>query len=168
MKFRVCSWLKKSMFNSIRTKLTLWYLAILALVIVAFAASTYILIVRTLDKNLDIKLAEMAENFKVAVNAEQHDEDEKPSPEQTIQEAINEFRFQDIKFAVFSNDGKLIATTIEDEFPNPKPENSFSTIKTKGEIFRVFTNQLNVGQNQYKLFVYGSLRDQFRIKKSII
>ena len=152
------------MFNSIRTKLTLWYLAILALVIVAFAVSTYFLIVRTLDKNLDLRLAEMAENFQVAVNSEQSDEDEKTTPEQIISEAMNEFHYQDFKFAVFTNDGKLIATTIEGDFTNPKSENSFSTIKSKDEIFRVFTNQLNVGQNQYKLFVYGNLRDLFRIK----
>ncbi len=152
------------MFNSIRTKLTLWYLAILAFVIVAFAGSTYFLIVRTLDKNMDMRLAELAENFKVAVNSEQSDEDEKPSPEQTISEAVNEFRFQDFKFSVVSTDGKLIASTAENELKIPDSSDTFSTIHSNKEVFRVFSNQLNIGQKQFKLFVHGNLHEQNELK----
>ena len=155
------------MFNSIRTKLTLWYLAILALVIVAFAVSTYFLIVRTLDKNTEMRLAEMAENFKVAVNSEQSDEDDKPTPEQTISEAMNEFHYQDFKFAVFSNNEKLVATTAENELPTPNFNDSFSTVQSKNENFRVFSKQLNVGQNQFKLCVYGNLKDQLKLKNRL-
>ena len=155
------------MFNSIRTKLTLWYLAILALVIVAFAVSTYFLIVRTLDKNTEMRLAEMAENFKVAVNSEQSDEDDKPTPEQTISEAMNEFHYQDFKFAVFSNNEKLVATTAESELPTPNFNDSFSTVQSKNENFRVFSKQLNVGQNQFKLCVYGNLKDQLKLKNRL-
>jgi two-component system, OmpR family, sensor kinase len=141
------------MFNSIRTKLTLWYLAILALVIVAFAVSTYVLIVRTLDKNMNMRLAELAENFTVAVNSEQTDEEEKPTPEQTISEAMNEFNFQDFKFSVYSNDGKLIASTVENKSNIANPHH-----------FRTFSQPLKVANDQFQLFVYGNLHEQNELK----
>ena len=152
------------MLNSIRTKLTLWYLAVLALVIVAFAVSTYFLLVRTLEKNTDMRLTEIAENIQTTIDFEQSDNDENFTSEQIITEEMNDFRFQDFKLAVFSNDGKLVATTVEGEFPTLNSEDLFSTIQFKNESFRVHSKPLKVHQNQYKLFVYGNLKNQNELK----
>ena len=113
---------------------------------------------------MDTRLAEMAENFMATVNSEQSDEDEKPPPEQTISEVMNEFHYQDFKLVVFEHNGKLIATTAESELPTSTPDDSISTIQSNKESFRVYSNQLNIGQNQFKLYVYGNLKDQIELK----
>ncbi len=41
------------MFRSIRTRLTLWYLGILTLILVVFASGVYVILQRTLSENLD-------------------------------------------------------------------------------------------------------------------
>lgn len=56
--------------DSIRLRLTLWYVGVLALVIIAFAGVTYFLVVETLNRRNDENLAEMARNFKAAVNSD--------------------------------------------------------------------------------------------------
>jgi len=41
------------MLNSVRIRLTLWYVGVLALVLVAFSAGVYALLARSLDERLD-------------------------------------------------------------------------------------------------------------------
>jgi two-component system, OmpR family, sensor kinase len=152
------------MFKTIRTKLTLWYSGVLALVIIVFAVSTYFLLVRTLDKNADVQLVEMAENFKVTINSEQTDE-AAATPDQVIAEAINEFRFQDFKFSVLDDNGKLIKTTSEDELPQPDLSKTWQTVSRRQEHYRVFADQFKARQNQYKLLVYEDLRQPNNLKE---
>ena len=55
------------MFDSIRIRLTIWYLTVLALVMIAFAALAYFSIQRVLARETDNNLVEMAENFTAEV-----------------------------------------------------------------------------------------------------
>ncbi|MBA2340823.1 MAG: sensor histidine kinase, partial [Pyrinomonadaceae bacterium] len=51
------------MFDSVRARLTLWYTGVLALVLVAFAVTSYFFLDHTLDQRTDNSLAEMARAF---------------------------------------------------------------------------------------------------------
>ncbi len=154
------------MLDSIRTRLTLWYVGILALVIIAFAGLTYFLVVRVLAQATDENLAEMARNFKVSLEAEQSDELEKTSIEKNMIEAVSESRFRDYDFAVYAESGRLIASTIPDanfdaNFVKTNASSaSYSTITIGSDNFRVFRLPLEFGAAKYQLFILHSLDDQ--------
>ncbi len=149
------------MFDSVRTRLTLWYVAILALVIIVFAVLTYFFTVRVLNRDLNSRLEEMSRNFKGALEAEQSDEEENRQSDQIISEMLNEFSFRDYQFAVFAKDGRLIASTINFALP-AGVENSppLSNAKIEHETFRVYASTLESGQIQYRLLIFHSLKEQ--------
>ena len=61
------------MFNSIRIRLTFWYLSILALIIIAFAFGTYFLIERNLNQRAKQNLAEIARSVEADLRKEEAD-----------------------------------------------------------------------------------------------
>jgi heavy metal sensor kinase len=157
------------MFDSVRTRLTLWYVGVLALVIIAFALLTYLFTVRVLNQDINTRLEEMSRNFTIALKAEESDEDEDRDTEQIIIETVNEFRFRDYHFAVFVNGGRLIASTadfrIEENGGNQTP--AFRDLRNKNERFRLYDSPLEIRQNQYRLFVYHSLREQLTFENRL-
>ena len=149
------------MFDSVRTRLTLWYLAILALVIIFFAVLTYFFTVRVLNRDLNSRLEEMSRNLKVALDAEQADEEENRQSDQTISETLNEFSFRDYQFAVYASDGRLIASNVKLLLPDGIENSSpLSDVKIERETFRVYASPLESGQNQYRLLIFYSLKEQ--------
>src|SRR5215203_180904 len=119
------------MLDSVRTRLTLWYVGALALVIIVFAALIFILTDRVLNRDLNSRLEEMARNFKFSFDAEQAEEiDKKTPPDEIIRVTLNEFKFRDYQFAVFAADGRLIDSTADFSLP-PQPENlsTFSDVE---------------------------------------
>ncbi|MEP6901666.1 MAG: ATP-binding protein [Actinomycetota bacterium] len=149
------------MFDSVRTRLTLWYVAILALVIIVFALLTYFFTVRVLNRDLDSRLEEMSRNFKVALEAEQGDEEENRQSEQIISETLNEFGFRDYQFAVFAGDSRLIASTVNFTLPKGvENSSSLSDREIERETFRIYVSPLEIGQNHYRLLIFHSLKEQ--------
>ncbi len=97
--------------------------------------------VRVLRSETDTNLAEMANNFVVAVNAEQSDEDKQPQTAENIAETLDAFRFRDYQFAVMSADGKLIGKTTEFDLPSAIQNSAidqFADRSINNEWFRVF------------------------------
>ncbi|MEZ5424965.1 MAG: ATP-binding protein [Pyrinomonadaceae bacterium] len=131
------------MFNSIRIKLTLWYLGVLAVIIVAFAVTTYFLIERSLDRTTDKNLSEMAQTVEDELLQEEKDlaeeirqmgkatdddgragedadereeEPEKlPTIEEAIREEITDLKFKGYRFTVFDRTGTEVVSTVGDE-----------------------------------------------------
>lgn len=154
------------MFDSIRTRLTLWNVAASALILIAFAALTYFLVWRTLSRETDATLAEMARNFKTALDAEQSDEPEKSSIENDIGEIVNESRFRDYIYLVSDENSRLISSTAPGEqaaaiLALKKDADAYNTLNTSRENFRVYQLRLDssAGEN-YDLFVARSLDDR--------
>jgi len=157
------------MFDSLRTRLTLWYVGVLALVIIAFALLTYFFSVRVLNQDINMRLEEMARNFNIALKAEEEDEEEERYSEQIIIETVNEFRFRDYDFAVYSNEGRLIASTLDFKVPE-KAENqapAFRDLVTENGKSRVFDSIFETGQNRYHLLVFHSLREQITFENRL-
>ncbi len=155
------------MLNSVRAKLTVWYVGVLALVLIAFAALTYFLVVRVLADTADENLAEMARNFKTALAAEHSDEPEKSSFENDVREAIDESRFHDYVFAVYAaDDNRRIASTNDNAdfdaalLKAAAAAQSYSLINIGNNSFRVHDVPLESGAGKYRLFVLYSLKDQ--------
>lgn len=157
------------MFDSVRTRLTFWYVGVLALVIVAFALLTYLFTVRVLNQDINTRLEEMSRNFTIALKAEESDEEEDRDSEQIIIETVNEFRFRDYHFAVFAGDGRLIASTvefkIEENSRNQTP--AFRDLTNKSEQFRLYDSPLEIRQNQCRLLVFHSLSEQITFENRL-
>lgn len=156
------------MLDSLRIRLTAWYVGVLALLLIAFAALTYFLVVRVLDKQTDENLESMTRNFQTAVEAEKADDEAAHSAAEDIRGAINESHFRDYNFAVYDEQRRLIAATFSDdnlnaallELNNPAP--NFTTIKTGRDKLRIHTVPLEYEAEKYRLFVTYSLHDQIK------
>ncbi len=159
------------MFSSIRIKLTLWYVCVLALIIVAFAAVAYSLFVNVLREETDENLFEMANSLGAAIKAEKNDGEKYLPPDNLIKDALSEFRFRDYQFAVFAIDNSLIAKTVEKALPTDLQtgiqQDKFGNLLSEGEPFRVFEFPLQIEKNSYRLYVLHSLEDQIALENRI-
>ncbi|MFM9903227.1 MAG: ATP-binding protein [Pyrinomonadaceae bacterium] len=159
------------MFNSIRIKLTLWYIGVLAVIIIVFALVTYSLFISVLKKETDENLAEIAKTVSASVKGDQSDEEIERTPDELVKDALDEFRFRDYQFAVFTIDDKFVSKTSESELPtglaNAIDEGGLGNINIDGQPFRVFMLPFQVEEHKYKLYVFHSLSDQIAIQERI-
>jgi heavy metal sensor kinase len=156
------------MFNSIRTKLTLWYTAVLTVIIIGFAALTYSILVNALDRDMNIRLTEMARNFNIALKAEQEDEENDSNHLDALSETISEMRFRDYYFLVRLDSGEGIATTFENyPFLPSDWKAPFFDVTYGSENYRGHTSTFELGGNEYRLLVFHSLKEQDTLKQRI-
>jgi heavy metal sensor kinase len=101
------------MIDSIRTRLTLWYVVVLAAVLVAFSAATYGLLSRGLHERLDETLAALVD---VAVVSLTHDADEGQSVADAAESTVRELSNQLQAVAIYSADlSPLAVRQVEDD-----------------------------------------------------
>jgi len=159
------------MFSSIRVKFTIWYICVLALIVGAFALVTYSFFVRILKEETDENLAEMARTLSAAVEGEQSDGEIPESPDELVKEALDEFRFRDYQFAIFTDADTLVSKTTEKEFPADLEkgidQEGFGNVVLKAEPFRVFLLHFRVGQHNFKLYTFHSLEDALALEARI-
>ena len=157
------------MFRSIRTKLTLWYVIVLALVVITFSAMTYFVLVNELNKDTDERLIEMSRNFGIALMAEQEDEKGGAVSEKAISEAVNEMRFRDYQFLISTSDHRVIASTFEVGVDAKCliVEDKFRVCEIGGDSFRVYESLLENGPRQYRLLAFHSLREQIALQQRV-
>ncbi len=147
------------MFNSIRIRLTLWYLSILALIIIAFAFGTYFLIERNSNQRINENLAEIGGSIEKDLHREETDlvaerlqqkpdaekekkktaepdedkadtaKDEVTTIEGAIVEEVADLRFDDYGFVVLDQNGQQIASNISDE----KLQNELKNLSTDAQ-----------------------------------
>ena len=100
------------MFDSVRVRLTLWYMGVLAFVLVCLSLGTYWLVARTTDRRTFISLAEISDGFLTTLQAEYKDQlKENPGDplRAAAQESVQEFRLRDHRFAVLDSAGNVLA-----------------------------------------------------------
>lgn len=159
------------MLNSIRAKLTLWYIGILAIVFAAFAFATYTLYLRVLQDETKTNITEMANNFVKTVNQLHYERPRGIATETIVKEALDEFSFRDYNFAVFTNDGKLIGKTGDQELPQAIPsavgDGKFVRYGSGDAAFSIMEKNFKIDGKQLHLFVLFSLADQTAIESRI-
>lgn len=159
------------MLSSIRAKLTLWYICILAIVFAAFAIATYTLYLRVLQDETKTNVAEMANNFITTVN-QLHAERPHGTPvENLVKEALEEFSFRDYHFAIFTQDNYLIGKTGDQELPGEIPakigDGKFIQSESGTTSYAILERNFRVEDKPLKLFVLFSLADQAAIESRI-
>ena len=151
------------MFRSIRIKLTLWYICVLALVFAAFAVATYSLFVRVLEDEMRKNISEMADNFVTAVNQDQNEKQRPPTAEAIIEQALFEFNFRDYRFAVVDGNGRLVGKTLDEDLPaalSESVENRFFRASVNNEPFSVLERSFKLDGREFRLFTFFSRSDQ--------
>lgn len=158
------------MFSSIRVKLTLFYICVLAFIVGVFALITYSSFVSVLSQETDENLTEMAQTLTSSIKAEQNDGEVQRKSDEIIKESLDEFRFRDYQFAVFTNDNIFIASTTESSLPSSLAEfdkDKFGNVFINSSAFRTHVLPFQVENHNYKLYVFHSLEDEIALDARI-
>jgi heavy metal sensor kinase len=100
------------MFSSVRARLTLWYMGVLAFVLISFALAGYFFLSYTLNRRTDDALGEMANAFSATLADDEREshvgeadaargEDRSSSPDEVVKEAVSQNQFRDYQLVVF-------------------------------------------------------------------
>lgn len=90
------------MFHSVRARLTLWYTAILALVLIIFSAVSYVLLARAIRAENDASLADTAHEFADAFD---------PADRSHDRDVLLDFRYSDREILVLSPKGEIVVSS---------------------------------------------------------
>src|SRR5215467_7820062 len=101
------------MFSSVRTRLTLWYAAVMTGVLIALAFSTYIILYKNAIRRTDAVAVEQADSFLKTVDAEVHDASGPETLKEALSAAISEHRFRDTLFFVLGESGEILASSVD-------------------------------------------------------
>ncbi|MGZ4809243.1 MAG: hypothetical protein ACXV7D_07920, partial [Thermoanaerobaculia bacterium] len=93
------------MFESVRARLTFWYTAILALVLIIFSGISYALLDQATRGATDNSLADTAHEFAAAFSNEPDDDSGKD------RSVLLDFRYSDRDVMVFSPSGEIVAAS---------------------------------------------------------
>ena len=171
------------MLDSVRSRLTLWYTAVLALVLVILSLITYFIFWRSTVRRTDANLAELSEAFLVTLRAEMEDQTGPDVFKIAAQVAINEHLFRDHFYAITDDTGKIIVSSQDIPAANPEPDSSaagllsshsfqefleaasrsdriFGEIKGNKGGYRGFARHFSVRGRNYTLFIVQSLHAQ--------
>ncbi len=158
------------MFSSIRVKLTLFYVCVLAIIVGAFALISYSSFVSILRQETDENLAQMAQTLAESIKGEQNDAEVQRGPDELINESLDEFRFRDYQFAVITDDNRLVAFTTENKPPVDLASvdiNKFGNVFINDTAFRSHVLPFGIEDHNYKLYVFHSLEDEIALNSRI-
>jgi two-component system OmpR family sensor kinase len=112
--------MKQLMVDSVRTRLTLWYVSILALVLVTFSIGVYTLMSRALYARIDENLRSV---IQITIKSLTHDAQEGQSSVDAAQSTVSELFNAQQALAIFDDSGKLLAeNTSQYDFHARLPE----------------------------------------------
>ncbi len=125
------------MLDSVRVRLTLWYTAVLTLVLIVLSLITYFIFWRSTLQRTDVNLSELSEAFLTTLDAEVKDQSGPDSLKLAGQVAITEHRFRDHVFAIFDESGKIVVSS-QDVPPAAPATGSFAAGALSSHSFQRF------------------------------
>jgi heavy metal sensor kinase len=99
------------MLDSVRVRLTLWYTAVLAVVLVVLSLITYFIFWQSTVQRTDASLAELSNAFLTTLDAEINDQTGPDALKLAGMVAITEHRFRDHVFAIFDAKRNLVVSS---------------------------------------------------------
>jgi len=105
------------MFESVRARLTLWYVSVLAIVLIAFCLGVYALLSRALYARVDESLVALLE---ITIKSLTNDIDEGQTIEGSAQSTVAELFNPQQAIAVFDGSGQLLAENTSGEDFHPR------------------------------------------------
>ncbi|HYT20244.1 MAG TPA: hypothetical protein VEW05_08445, partial [Candidatus Polarisedimenticolia bacterium] len=165
------------MLDSVRVRLTLWYTAVLTLVLIALSTITYFIFWRSTLQRTDVNLAELSEAFLTTLDAETKDQSGPDSLRLAGQVAITEHRFRDHVFAIFDEAGNIVVSS-QDVPPasaaaplsspsfqrfldaSTRSDRLFGKVKGGRDGYRAFARHFSALGKTYTLVILQSLHPQ--------
>jgi two-component system, OmpR family, sensor kinase len=99
--------------TTVRLRLTIWYTAVLALVLVALSAATYFIFDRNAATQADRELKELCDSFLVTLRDEARDPVNGGNIAPALEQSIAEHRSPDLYFAVFDATGSMLLSSAD-------------------------------------------------------
>ena len=103
----------RRMLDSVRVRLTLWYTAVLAGVLICLAVLTYFLYSRNISQRTDSSIKQLAEAFITTFNAELGDETGPNTVKDAAREAMLEHHFRHTFFVLIDGSGAVPQTSFD-------------------------------------------------------
>ena len=100
------------MTNTVRARLTLWYVSALALILVVFGVAVYVMLSRALHRRVDEALHSTLE---ITVTSLTNDAEEGQSDQSAAQSTVNELSSPQQAMLIFDGDGRLLAEHSHEE-----------------------------------------------------
>jgi heavy metal sensor kinase len=110
------------MLDSVRVRLTVWYTAVLALVLAVLAVITYFIFWRSAMQRTDANLVELSEGFLVTLRAELEDQTGPDPFRAAAQVAMTEHFFRGQFYAILDGSGKVIISSQDIPTASQLPE----------------------------------------------
>ena len=108
------------MFDSVRMRLTLWYVTVLALVLITFSIGIYTLLSRSLYERVDDSLRAV---IQVAIKSLIHETEEEQTSQGAAESTVTELFNPQQALAIFDGSGRLLAeNTSEDDLQARLPD----------------------------------------------
>jgi two-component system, OmpR family, sensor kinase len=165
------------MLSSVRIRLTLWYTAAMAAILILLASVTYFIIRENVGGRGDAQALELADTFLSTLDAELQESTEPDSLDYGVRVAIAEHRFRDVVFAVFDHQGNLVG--MSEWFPEDQrhsewkrealvaplqatlaAQGPFQSLHFAGHTYRVYVRHLSLDEQSANLVVVQSLFHQ--------
>jgi two-component system OmpR family sensor kinase len=175
----------RNMLDSVRVRLTVWYSAVLAVVLVMVCATTYLIVQKTSMRRTDGDLSVLADSFLVTFQAELADATNSQGSAvlSAARQSMVEHRSNSDAFVVLAPGGEIVANSSDanssdtragsavaravasSEFQRFKTmalskEASLETIRGERSRFRAYSRQFKGSGQNYLLVVLHSLRTQ--------
>lgn len=162
------------MVNSVRARLTIWYVVVFGLLLAGFSSFVYVVLSRTLYERFDQSLVNAALTVAGEFRSEESENDgDAPS---SAAQALNELRLPDIYVAIFDGE-RLLASSFDRDPVSPQRLLSadtlghlpaFGTIQGYGEEgARVAVISARVGESDYLIAAAQPLHDLVEQLESI-
>ncbi len=165
------------MFSSVRVRLTVWYTAVMAVVLVVLAIATYVIIRGNSFRRTDASVMELAESFLLTVKAEAADASEGNGLKESVAAAISEHRFRETHFIVLDQNNEIVGSSwdnpqegkvtnvpeqiIHESVQRASPgESTFRTVRWAGRSNRSYVRRFSVRGRECTLVVLQSLHRQ--------
>jgi heavy metal sensor kinase len=168
------------MLNSVRVRLTLWYTAALACVLVVLVLTAYFALRKNLQRRTDGNLIQMADSFLSTVRAELSN-GESETIREALASAIAEHHFRDTMFLVLNQDGSVLAAS-EDFSPlrekasgavaklsanSSSAEPLHRTLTLSERSYRSYVRRFSAVNGDYQLVVLQSQRQQEELLETL-
>jgi two-component system OmpR family sensor kinase len=148
------------MIDSVRVRLTIWYAAVLTIVLIVLFAITYFIFWRSTIERTDVDLSELSEAFLTTLNAELKEQSGPDALKGAGEVAIAEHRFPDRTFFIFDSTATLVVSSMEasprdpEEFPlhNPLSSRSFQSFLNESFHSDRLFGQVRSGRGGYRGF----------------
>jgi two-component system, OmpR family, sensor kinase len=140
------------MFDTLRARLTLWYSVVVALFLLLFSVTSYLLFSRAANRHTDADLAELANSFLVTFQDELKDPDNPGGLQAAARQAMLEHRVRDNLFFIVDAGGKVVASS-GDVPSSSGPVESMVARALASEGFRSFVASTSQSNYSYQTIV---------------